>query len=101
MLAHRLRRWPNIEAALGECPMFAGSNNNNKNNKNNKNIKNIKNNKNNNYGKWLIDLNNIRSFPHQKRGGKCWSNAHNAPTGSDIYSLMNERSPTLWNFVLV
>ena len=25
MLAHRLRRWPNIETALGECPVFAGS----------------------------------------------------------------------------
>ena len=24
MLAHRLRRWPNIETALGECPVFAG-----------------------------------------------------------------------------
>ena len=23
MLAHRLRRWPNIETALGECPVFA------------------------------------------------------------------------------
>ena len=23
-LAHRLRRWPNIETALGECPVFAG-----------------------------------------------------------------------------
>ena len=22
MLAHRLRRWPNIETALGECPVF-------------------------------------------------------------------------------
>ena len=24
MLAHRLRRWPNIETTLGECPVFAG-----------------------------------------------------------------------------
>ena len=24
MLAHRLRRWPNIENALDECPAFAG-----------------------------------------------------------------------------
>ena len=24
MLAHRLRRWPNIETALGEWPVFAG-----------------------------------------------------------------------------
>ena len=24
MLAHRLRRWPNIETALGECPVFPG-----------------------------------------------------------------------------
>ena len=24
MLAHRLRRWRNIETALGECPVFAG-----------------------------------------------------------------------------
>ena len=24
MLAHRLRRWPNIETALGECLVFAG-----------------------------------------------------------------------------
>ena len=24
MLAHRLRRWPNIETALGECVVFAG-----------------------------------------------------------------------------
>ena len=24
MLAHRLRRWPNIEAALGKWPVFAG-----------------------------------------------------------------------------
>ena len=24
MLAQRLRRWPNIEAALGECLVFAG-----------------------------------------------------------------------------
>ena len=24
MLAYRLRRWPNIETALGECPVFAG-----------------------------------------------------------------------------
>ena len=24
MLAHRLRRWPDIETALGECPVFAG-----------------------------------------------------------------------------
>ena len=24
MLAQRLRRWPNIETALGECPVFAG-----------------------------------------------------------------------------
>ena len=24
MLAHRLRRWPNIETALCECPVFAG-----------------------------------------------------------------------------
>ena len=24
MLGHRLRRWPNIETALGECPVFAG-----------------------------------------------------------------------------
>ena len=24
MLGHRLRRWPNIEIALGECPVFAG-----------------------------------------------------------------------------
>ena len=24
MLAHRLWRWPNIETALGECPVFAG-----------------------------------------------------------------------------
>ena len=24
MLAHRLRRWPNIETALGEYPVFAG-----------------------------------------------------------------------------
>ena len=24
MLAHRLRRWPNFETALGECPVFAG-----------------------------------------------------------------------------
>ena len=24
MLAHRLRRWPSIETALGECPVFAG-----------------------------------------------------------------------------
>ena len=24
MLAHRLRRWRNIESALGECPVFAG-----------------------------------------------------------------------------
>ena len=24
MLAHRLRRWPNIETALGDCPVFAG-----------------------------------------------------------------------------
>ena len=24
MLAHRLRRWPNIETALDECPVFAG-----------------------------------------------------------------------------
>ena len=23
MLAHRLRRWPNIETAVGECPVFA------------------------------------------------------------------------------
>ena len=26
MLAHRLRRWANIETALGECPVFAGIN---------------------------------------------------------------------------
>ena len=26
MLAHRLRRWPNIETALGESPVFAGLN---------------------------------------------------------------------------
>ena len=25
MLAHRLRRCPNIETALGECPVFAGT----------------------------------------------------------------------------
>ena len=25
MVAHRLRRWPNIETALGECPVFAGN----------------------------------------------------------------------------
>ena len=25
MLAHRLRRWPNIETALGKCPVCAGS----------------------------------------------------------------------------
>ena len=24
MLAHRLRRWPNIETALGKCPVFSG-----------------------------------------------------------------------------
>ena len=24
MLAHRLRRWPNIEPTYGQCPMFAG-----------------------------------------------------------------------------
>ena len=24
MLAHRLRRWPNLETALGECPVFDG-----------------------------------------------------------------------------
>ena len=24
MLAHRFRRWPNIETAVGECPVFAG-----------------------------------------------------------------------------
>ena len=24
MLAYRLRRWPNIETASGECPLFAG-----------------------------------------------------------------------------
>ena len=24
MLAHRIRRWPNIETALGECLVFAG-----------------------------------------------------------------------------
>ena len=24
MLAHRLRRWPNIKTALGEYPVFAG-----------------------------------------------------------------------------
>ena len=24
MLGHRLRRWPNIETALGECPLFPG-----------------------------------------------------------------------------
>ena len=24
LLAHRLRRWPNIETALGECPVFGG-----------------------------------------------------------------------------
>ena len=24
MLAHRRRRWPNIETALGECPVFSG-----------------------------------------------------------------------------
>ena len=24
MLAHRLRRWPNIKTLLGECPMLAG-----------------------------------------------------------------------------
>ena len=24
MLVHRLRRWSNIETALGECPVFAG-----------------------------------------------------------------------------
>ena len=24
MLAHRLRRWPNIETASGECSVFAG-----------------------------------------------------------------------------
>ena len=24
MLAHHLRRWPNIETALGERPVFAG-----------------------------------------------------------------------------
>ena len=24
ILAHRLRRWPNIETALGECSVFAG-----------------------------------------------------------------------------
>ena len=24
MLAHRLRRWPNIETTLGECLVFAG-----------------------------------------------------------------------------
>ena len=24
MLKHRLRRWPNIETALSECPVFAG-----------------------------------------------------------------------------
>ena len=24
MLSHRLRRWPNIETALSECPVFAG-----------------------------------------------------------------------------
>ena len=24
MLAHRLRRWPNIETTLGDCPLFAG-----------------------------------------------------------------------------
>ena len=23
-LAHRFRRWPNIETALGECPVFGG-----------------------------------------------------------------------------
>ena len=26
MLAHRLRRWPNIGTALGECLVFAGNN---------------------------------------------------------------------------
>ena len=25
MLAQRLRRWPNIETALDECPVFAGA----------------------------------------------------------------------------
>ena len=25
MLGQRLRRWPNIETALGECPVFAGT----------------------------------------------------------------------------
>ena len=25
MLAHRFRSWPNIETALGECPVFAGT----------------------------------------------------------------------------
>ena len=25
MLAHRLRRWPNIETALDECHVFAGT----------------------------------------------------------------------------
>ena len=24
MLAHRLRRWPNIEPTHGQCPVFAG-----------------------------------------------------------------------------
>ena len=24
MLAHRLRRWSNIDTALGECPVLAG-----------------------------------------------------------------------------
>ena len=24
LLAHRLRRWPNTETALGECPLFGG-----------------------------------------------------------------------------
>ena len=24
LLAHRLRRWPNIETALSECPVFGG-----------------------------------------------------------------------------
>ena len=23
MLAHRLRRWPNIEPTMGQCPVFA------------------------------------------------------------------------------
>ena len=26
MLAHRLRGWPNIETAMGECSVFAGLN---------------------------------------------------------------------------